>query len=73
MGKWNIFIDKESIKKMDDGIFIAITYQDLGVLQQGIDEYDEKKNENNRQLTLKIAQKNGCRLSLQTHKFWGIN
>jgi 7-carboxy-7-deazaguanine synthase len=43
------------------------------VYLQPIDEYDEKKNENNRQLTLKIAQKNGCRLSLQTHKFWGIN
>ncbi len=43
------------------------------VYLQPIDEYDEKKNEDNRQLTLKLAQKNGCRLSLQTHKFWGIN
>lgn len=44
LGKWNIFIDKDSIKKMDDGIYVAITYQDLGVLQQGVDEYDEKGN-----------------------------
>ena len=43
------------------------------VYLQPIDEYDEKKNEDNRQLTLKLAKKNGCRLYLQTHKFWGIN
>ena len=43
------------------------------VYLQPIDEYDPKKNEKNRQLALKLAQKNGCRLSLQTHKFWGID
>lgn len=40
---------------------------------QPMDEYDERKNKKNNQLTLKLAKENGCRLSLQTHKFWGID
>lgn len=40
---------------------------------QPIDEYDEKKNEKNRKLVLKLAEENGCRISLQTHKFWKIS
>ncbi len=43
------------------------------VYLQPMDEYDEKKNKKNRELTLKLAAKNGYRLSLQTHKFWGID
>ncbi|MES2677295.1 MAG: 7-carboxy-7-deazaguanine synthase QueE [Pseudomonadota bacterium] len=43
------------------------------VYLQPIDEYDETKNQKNHQLTLKLAEKNGCRISLQTHKFWGID
>jgi len=43
------------------------------VYLQPIDEYDEAKNQANRQLTLKLATKFGYRLSLQTHKFWGID
>ncbi len=43
------------------------------VYLQPIDEYDQNKNEKNRKLTIKLANKNGCRLSLQTHKFWGID
>jgi 7-carboxy-7-deazaguanine synthase len=39
---------------------------------QPIDEYDEGKNRENRELTLKLAKQNGYRVSLQTHKFWGI-
>ena len=42
------------------------------VYLQPIDEYDEKKNRNNRKLTLELATKNNCRISLQTHKFWEI-
>ncbi len=40
---------------------------------QPIDEYDEVKNQRNRELVLKLAQENGYRVSLQTHKFWGIS
>ena len=43
------------------------------VYLQPIDEYDERKNQRNRQLVLKLARQNGYCLSLQTHKFWGIN
>ncbi|MFT5703854.1 MAG: organic radical activating enzyme [Rickettsiales bacterium] len=43
------------------------------VYLQPIDEYDEKKNEKNRKLVLKLAAANGCRISLQTHKFWKIS
>ncbi len=39
---------------------------------QPIDEYDEVKNQENRDLTLKLARQKGYRVSLQTHKFWGI-
>jgi organic radical activating enzyme len=45
----------------------------IPVYLQPIDEYDEKKNQQNRKLTLDLARKHGCRLSLQTHKFWGID
>ncbi len=40
---------------------------------QPIDEYDEIKNQENRDLTLTLAKENGYRVSLQTHKFWGID
>lgn len=43
------------------------------VYVQAIDEYDENKNKKNRELALKIAAKNGYRLSLQTHKIWQIS
>ena len=43
------------------------------VYLQPIDEYDEAKNRANYQLTIKLATKFGYRLSLQTHKFWGID
>lgn len=42
------------------------------VYLQPIDEYDQEKNRNNRELVLELARKNNCRISLQTHKFWGI-
>jgi organic radical activating enzyme len=46
---------------------------DTPVYLQPIDEYDEGKNEQNRKLTLKLAAQGGLRVSLQTHKFWGID
>ena len=45
----------------------------IPVYLQPIDEYDATKNEKNRQLVLQLAEENGCRISLQTHKFWGID
>jgi organic radical activating enzyme len=42
------------------------------VYLQPIDEYDEEKNHKNRELTLELAKKHHCRISLQTHKYWGI-
>jgi len=42
------------------------------VYLQPIDEYDEERNQKNRELTLELARKNNCRISLQTHKFWRI-
>jgi organic radical activating enzyme len=40
---------------------------------QPIDEYDPDQNLKNQELTLKLAKKSGCRLSLQTHKIWNID
>jgi organic radical activating enzyme len=40
---------------------------------QPIDEQDESRNQENHKLTIELAKKHGCRLSLQTHKFWGID
>ena len=45
---------------------------DIPIYLQPIDEYDEEKNAQNRKLTLELAEKNGYRISLQTHKFWKI-
>jgi 7-carboxy-7-deazaguanine synthase len=39
---------------------------------QPMDEYDKEKNKRNRERTLELAKKNGYRISLQTHKYWGI-
>jgi 7-carboxy-7-deazaguanine synthase len=44
----------------------------IPVYVQPIDEYNEEKNQLNRKLTLELAHKYGCRISLQTHKFWDI-
>ena len=40
LGSWNIYVDKNSILKVDDMIFAAKTYQDFKVTQNGIDLYD---------------------------------
>ena len=44
----------------------------IPVYLQPMDEYDNVKNQNNYQLTLKLARESGCRISLQTQKFWKI-
>ena len=44
----------------------------IAVYLQPMDEYDEKKNNKNKELTLKLAKENGCNISLQTHKIWQI-
>lgn len=40
---------------------------------QPMDEYNDKKNRDNMNLTLQLAKKYGYRLSLQTHKVWQID
>ncbi|MCE3255333.1 MAG: 7-carboxy-7-deazaguanine synthase QueE [Rickettsiaceae bacterium] len=52
---------------------VGQTKNKIPVYLQPMDEYDQKKNQKNRQLVLKLARENGCRLSLQTHKLWGID
>ncbi len=44
----------------------------IAVYLQPMDEYDENKNAQNTILTIKLCQQYGYRLSLQTHKFIGI-
>lgn len=44
----------------------------IPVYLQPIDEYDEEKNQKNRALTVELAKKHHARISLQTHKIWGI-
>lgn len=45
---------------------------DIPVYVQPMDEYNEEKNLKNMALAVDIAQKNGYRLSLQTHKIAGV-
>ncbi len=45
---------------------------DTPVYVQPMDEYDESRNKKNLELALKLAETNGYRLSLQTHKYLGI-
>lgn len=46
---------------------------DIPVYLQPIDEYDAKKNSQNRALTLKLAKKFNHIICLQTHKIWQID
>ena len=52
---------------------VGQSQHNIPVYLQPIDEYDEAKNQANRRLTLELATEFGYRLSLQTHKFWGID
>lgn len=45
----------------------------IPIYLQAMDEYNAEKNTQNKELTLKLAKKNNCRLSLQTHKIWSID
>ena len=51
---------------------LGIEKYNIPIYLQPIDEYDKKKNQENRKLALKLAKKHGLRLSLQTHKIWNI-
>ena len=44
----------------------------IPVYLQPIDEKNAEKNDKNRVLTLELAKKHNCRISLQTHKIWQI-
>jgi len=46
---------------------------DIPVYLQPIDEYNIEKNNQNRQMVLKLAKEHNCHISLQTHKIWGIS
>jgi organic radical activating enzyme len=44
----------------------------IPIYLQPMDEYNSKKNQDNQNLTIKIAQERGYRISLQMHKTLGI-
>jgi len=46
--------------------------QDIAIYVQPMDEYDEKKNQENLQKCLDLCEENGYFLSLQTHKIVGL-
>ena len=46
--------------------------QDIAIYVQPMDEYDEKKNQENLQKCLYLCEENGYFLSLQTHKIIGL-
>jgi len=39
-GNWNIYIDSKSIKHQEANIYSAVSFQDMGVMQEGIDKLD---------------------------------
>ncbi len=49
-----------------------INQEEVPIYLQPMDEYDEAKNRANIDLTLKLAQEYGARISLQTHKILKI-
>ena len=46
--------------------------EDIAIYVQPMDEYDEKKNQENLQKCLDLCEENGYFLSLQTHKIIGL-
>lgn len=66
------FLISANNKNYNDVSEIGQSKYQTPVYLQPIDEYNEKKNQANRSLTIELAHKYGYRLSLQTHKFWGI-
>lgn len=51
---------------------IGQTAYNIPVYVQPMDEYDREKNAANHAFTLELAREYGYRVSLQTHKVWGI-
>lgn len=67
------FLISANNKNYSDISEIGQNQNQTPVYLQPIDEYNEEKNRQNRILTIELARKYGYRLSLQTHKFWGID
>ncbi len=67
--KFIISVDK---KEYSDIFEVGQSQTDAAVYLQPMDEYDAAKNLANQRLTLKLAEEYGARISLQTHKIWGI-
>lgn len=84
-GKYHV-IRPDLLARIDALKFIVsadhLDYRDVGEVGQGVhntpiyvqpmDEYDPTKNAANQARALELAQANGYRLSLQTHKLLGI-
>ncbi len=66
------FLISANNKKYQTTTEIGQSQYNIPVYVQPIDEYDKKLNLENQKLTLEIAKENGYRISLQTHKIWGI-
>lgn len=66
------FIVSDSKEGYQDIADVGQYDYNIPVYLQPMDEYDEEKNRNNVKLALELAEKYGCRISLQTHKVLGI-
>lgn len=66
------FLISANFEGYDDVPNAYLRYTDIPIYLQPMDELSEQKNKQNMLLTIKLANKYGCRLSLQTHKIWGI-
>lgn len=66
------FIISKDKKEYSDIAEIGQMQHSIPVYLQPMDEYDDKKNRENTELTLQLANKYGARISLQTHKILKI-
>ncbi|WP_341786899.1 7-carboxy-7-deazaguanine synthase QueE [Rickettsia endosymbiont of Cantharis rufa] len=66
------FIVAKNILEYDIIPEVGQTAYNIPVFVQPMDQNDQKLNDENNELTVKLALESGARLSLQTHKFLGI-
>jgi organic radical activating enzyme len=66
------FLISASNKSYSDIADIGQNEFNIPIYLQPMDEYDERKNQQNIKLALEIASRNGYRISLQTHKILKI-
>lgn len=66
------FIISAHKKEYSDIAQIGQETYNIAVYLQPMDEYDDKKNRQNMKLALKLAEKYGARISIQTHKILEI-